>query len=60
MFVETIEARQGVKIACPEEIALTQGYIDAAGVEEIAQRMGASSYAKYLRQLIEVEQHNGC
>jgi glucose-1-phosphate thymidylyltransferase len=51
-FVETIESRQGLKIACPEEIAFRLGYIDAAALERIAGRLGASSYAKYLRDII--------
>ena len=51
-FVESIETRQGVKIACPEEIALDRGYIDVAAVEKIAGEMGVSSYGRYLRDLI--------
>ena len=51
-FVESIETRQGVKIACPEEIALGRGYIDVAAVENIAGEMGVSSYGRYLRELI--------
>jgi glucose-1-phosphate thymidylyltransferase len=51
-FVETIESRQGLKIACPEEIAFRLGYIDAADLERIAGRLGASSYAKYLRDIV--------
>jgi glucose-1-phosphate thymidylyltransferase len=51
-FVETIESRQGLKIACPEEIAFRLGYIDATDLESIAGRLGASSYAKYLRDIV--------
>ena len=51
-FVETIESRQGLKIACPEEIAFRLGYIDAAALERIAGRLGGSSYAKYLRDIV--------
>ena len=37
-FIETIERRQGLKIACPEEIAYRLGYIDAAALETLGQR----------------------
>ena len=43
-FIETIERRQGLKIACPEEIAYRQGWIDAAQVERLAQALGKSEY----------------
>ncbi len=51
-FVETIESRQGLKIACPEEIAYRLGYIGAADLERIATGLGGSSYAKYLRDIL--------
>ena len=51
-FVQTIQARQGLKIACPEEIAYTLGYIDAAQVEKLAQPLLASGYGQYLRDLL--------
>ena len=51
-FVETIESRQGLKIACPEEIAYRLGYIAAADLERIAAGLGGSSYAKYLRDIL--------
>ena len=54
-FVETLESRQGLKIACPEEIAYRLGYISAADVERIADALGGSSYADYLRDLTENE-----
>lgn len=54
-FIETIERRQGLKIACPEEIALRLGYVDAAHVLKLAEGMGTSSYGAYLRRLIEEE-----
>jgi glucose-1-phosphate thymidylyltransferase len=47
-FIETIERRQGLKIACPEEIAYRMGYIDAAQLERLAQPMKKSSYGQYL------------
>lgn len=51
-YVEAIEKRQGLKIACPEEIAFRQGFIDAAQVEALAAAIGSNSYASYLRSLI--------
>lgn len=51
-FVRTIEHRQGIKIACPEEIAFKARWIDAAKVENRAQFLGKTSYAKYLRSLL--------
>ncbi|OYY90048.1 MAG: glucose-1-phosphate thymidylyltransferase [Sphingomonas sp. 28-66-16] len=49
-FVRTIERRQGIKIACPEEIALDLGYIDAAAMITRAAGMGKTGYADYLRR----------
>ena len=48
-FVRTIERRQGIKIACPEEIALDQGWLDPAVVLARADSMGKTDYASYLR-----------
>jgi glucose-1-phosphate thymidylyltransferase len=53
LFIETIEQRQGLKIACPEEIAYRMGYIDAGQVERLAEPLGKTSYGQYLRRLIE-------
>ncbi|MBV9754501.1 MAG: glucose-1-phosphate thymidylyltransferase, partial [Hyphomicrobiales bacterium] len=50
-FVQTLEHRQGHKIACPEEIAYSAGFIDADQLKEIAQSLGNSSYGNYLRSL---------
>jgi glucose-1-phosphate thymidylyltransferase len=47
-FIETIERRQGLKIACPEEIAYRMGYIDAAQLERLADPMMKNSYGQYL------------
>jgi glucose-1-phosphate thymidylyltransferase len=47
-FIETIERRQGLKIACPEEIAYRMGYIDAAALERLADPMSKNSYGQYL------------
>ena len=53
-FVEAIEMRQGLKIACPEEIALEQGWISAADVAALADGYGAANaYGAYLRRLVE-------
>lgn len=52
-FVETIEKRQGYKIACLEEIAWKEGWIDKTQVRQAAVDMGASGYGEYLRQLLD-------
>ncbi|MBN2405756.1 MAG: glucose-1-phosphate thymidylyltransferase RfbA [Coriobacteriia bacterium] len=52
-FVQTIEERQGLKIACLEEIAYRRGYISAEQVEKIAAAMKGNSYGSYLLQIIE-------
>ena len=48
LFIETIEKRQGLKIACPEEIAYRMGYITAGQLETLADRMRMNGYGKYL------------
>jgi len=52
-FIETIEKRQGLKIACPEEIALHMGYITAAELEKLAAAIGSSPYGAYLRGVLQ-------
>jgi glucose-1-phosphate thymidylyltransferase len=52
LFIETIEQRQGLKIACPEEIAYRMGYIDAAQVERLAQPLRQTAYGRYLQQML--------
>jgi glucose-1-phosphate thymidylyltransferase len=47
-FVQILEQRQGLRIACPEEIALRQGYISLEAFERMAQRSAKSSYGEYL------------
>jgi glucose-1-phosphate thymidylyltransferase len=47
-FVQILEQRQGLRIACPEEIALRQGYISLEAFEKTAQRSAKSSYGEYL------------
>ena len=51
-FIQTIEHRQGLKIACPEEVAFHQGYIDAAQLEKLAQPLIKSGYGEYLLQVL--------
>jgi glucose-1-phosphate thymidylyltransferase len=51
-FIETIESRQGLKIACPEEIAFLQGWIDEAQVQRLAQPLRKSGYGEYLLSLL--------
>ena len=61
-FVETIETRQGLKIACLEEIAYQQGFIDAARLQRLAADYN-NSYGDYLRRLLEpgaIKTHGGC
>jgi glucose-1-phosphate thymidylyltransferase len=50
-YIATIERRQGLKIACPEEIAFRQGYIDAQQVERLGQAMRKNGYGQYLLAL---------
>jgi glucose-1-phosphate thymidylyltransferase len=52
LFIQTIEKRQGLKIACPEEIALRQGFIDAAQLERLARPLAKSGYGQYLLALL--------
>ncbi|HTV09433.1 MAG TPA: glucose-1-phosphate thymidylyltransferase RfbA [Candidatus Aquilonibacter sp.] len=51
-FIQTIEQRQGLKVASPEEIAFRLGYIDAQQLEALATKLGKSSYADYLRRIV--------
>jgi glucose-1-phosphate thymidylyltransferase len=52
LFIQTLEKRQGLMVACPEEIAYRSGYISAEQVEAIAQPMRNNSYGAYLLQLL--------
>jgi glucose-1-phosphate thymidylyltransferase len=47
-FVQILEQRQGLRIACPEEIALRQGYITLSDFDEVARKTAKSSYGEYL------------
>ena len=51
-FIETIEKRQGLKVACIEEIAFTLGYIDRNQVSELAKSLNKNEYGKYLVRLL--------
>ena len=51
-FIQTIEHRQGLKVASPEEIAFRLGYINAQQLEMLATKLGKSSYADYLRRVV--------
>jgi glucose-1-phosphate thymidylyltransferase len=51
-FIATIEKRQGLKVACPEEIAYRKGYIDAAQLEALAQPLLKNGYGQYMMQII--------
>ena len=53
VFIETIEHRQGLKIACPEEIAFREGWIDGGHLKRLAKGMANNEYGKYLLQLME-------
>ncbi|MCC9595507.1 MULTISPECIES: glucose-1-phosphate thymidylyltransferase RfbA [unclassified Rubrivivax] len=52
-FIATLEKRQGLKVACPEEIAYRAGWIDAAQLEQLAQPMLKNGYGRYLMQLLD-------
>ncbi len=54
-FIETIEKRQGLKIACPEEIAFRCHYIDEAQLERLAHSLGKSAYGQYLFKILKDE-----
>jgi glucose-1-phosphate thymidylyltransferase len=51
-FIATLEHRQGLKIACPEEIAWRQGWIDSAALEALAQPLSKNGYGQYLQRLL--------
>ena len=51
-FVQTLEERQGLKVACIEEIAFTKGFIDAAKFQKLIDRAGKSDYGNYLKRVL--------
>ena len=51
-FIQTIETRQGLKIACPEEIAYRQGWIGAQEIERLAAPMAKNGYGQYLQRIL--------
>jgi glucose-1-phosphate thymidylyltransferase len=51
-FIATLEKRQGLKVACPEEIAYRSGWIDAAQLEKLAQPLAKNGYGQYLLKLL--------
>jgi len=52
LFIQTIEKRQGLKIACPEEIAFRMGYIDAEQLQALAEPLKKSGYGEYLINIL--------
>ena len=52
VFIETLEARQGMKICCPEEIAFRMNYIGIEDLSALASNLGKSTYGTYLRELV--------
>ena len=54
-FIQAIEQRQGLKVACPEEVAYNMGFIDAEALRRIARTMEKNEYGQYLLRLLEDE-----
>ena len=52
LFIETIEQRQGLKVACPEEVAYRMGYISKSQLRTLAEDAGNNAYADYLTQIL--------
>jgi glucose-1-phosphate thymidylyltransferase len=51
-FIQTIEKRQGLKVAAPEEVAFRMGWVSAAELEKLAQPLARTGYGKYLLALL--------
>ncbi|MGJ4998214.1 glucose-1-phosphate thymidylyltransferase RfbA [Bradyrhizobium sp. HKCCYLS3077] len=58
-FVASLERRQGLRIACPEEIAFNRGFIDRGQLERLGERLGKCDYGQYLLSVARSEQHGG-
>jgi glucose-1-phosphate thymidylyltransferase len=52
MFIQTIEKRQGLKVACPEEVAFRMGYINASQLDALANKYIKNGYGQYLKQVL--------
>ena len=52
-FIETIERRQGLKVACPEEVAFRLGWIDADQLRALATPLAKTGYCRYLLRVVE-------
>jgi glucose-1-phosphate thymidylyltransferase len=59
LFIQTIETRQGLMVACPEEIAYRHGYIAAEQLEALASSMQNNGYGRYLQQLLKEKVFSG-
>ena len=59
LFVQTLEQRTGLKIACIEEIAFLKGFIDAAQFERLAEACGKSDYGAYLHRVLQEQRNRG-
>lgn len=55
LFIQAIEERQGLKVACLEEIAFKQGFISAKELKKLAQKIGPSAYADYLESVLKLD-----
>ncbi len=56
-YIQAIEERQGLMVACPEEVAYKMGYIDAGRLRAAAENLRGNSYGEYLRNILEEETH---
>src|SRR5262249_32804540 len=54
-FIQTLQERQGLRVACLEEVAFKMGFIDRTAVGRLAERMGGGAYAAYLRRMLDEE-----
>ena len=54
-YVQAIQQRQGLKVACIEEIAYRQGFIDKTGLKNLADKMSSNEYGMYLEEILKEE-----